>query len=103
MISAKCPIRTTLEMLGGKWRLLIIQVLSSEKQTFGRMKRSLPEISDKMLSQELKILQDNHLILRTETKADGISYELTEAGQQAIPLIHSMKVFAEAYHKSVQL
>ena len=63
-VSARCPIRTTLELLGGKWRLLIIHQIGDETVRFGELKRHLPDISEKMLVQELKTLVDYDLVIR---------------------------------------
>ncbi|ADR21322.1 hypothetical protein MATR_10490 [Marivirga tractuosa] len=68
-ITARCPIRTTMELLGGKWKLLIIQQLKSGKKRSHEIKELLPDISEKMLFQELKSLLESGLISKeTESK-----------------------------------
>lgn len=98
-ISAKCPIRTTLEMLGGKWRLLIIYQLSNNKLRFGDLKRKVTGVSEKMLVQELKTLIDNGLVERINygEVPPRVEYQLTEKGKMAIPLIAEMRNFAVKY------
>ncbi len=99
-ITNRCPIRTTLEMLGGKWRLLLIYQLSSqESMRYGELKRAIPDISEKMLIQELKILVDSGLVRR---KSYGevpprVEYSLTPQGRSALPLIDQMYQFGMGY------
>lgn len=99
----RCPIRTTLELLGGKWRLLLINELKNEPLRFGVLKKRLPDISEKMLIQELKTLVDAGLVHR---KSYGevpprVEYSLTETGKNSLPLIAQMAEFGEAYHQQL--
>ncbi len=98
-ITARCPIRTTLELLGGKWRLLILFQLKDGPLRPSEIKRRIPDISEKMLIQELKTLTDNFLVERINygEVPPRIDYKLTINGQQALPLIDSFKAFADNY------
>ncbi len=100
----RCPIRTTLELLGGKWRLLLINELKNEPLRFGVLKKRLADISEKMLIQELKTLADAGLVHR---KSFGevpprVEYSLTESGKTCLPLIKQMAQFGEAYHSQLK-
>ena len=98
-ITARCPIRTTLELLGGKWKLLIIQQLRSGEKRSHELKELLPDISEKMLFQELKSLLESGLISKkTEsTKPLKVMYSVTEIGERTYPLLKSMRDFALDY------
>ncbi len=98
-IAPRCPIKTTLELIGGKWKLLIIQRLSLGELRFSEIRRLIPEISEKMLTQELKILVDSDLIIRNNfgEVPPRVSYELTPKGKLALPLIKAMKEFSDGY------
>ncbi len=98
-ITSKCPIRTTLELVGGKWKLLILFQLAQGGLRFSELKRRIPDISEKMLIQELKNLMDSHLVLRTNygEVPPRVEYGLTDKGSQALPLIEAMCSFAQAY------
>ena len=100
-ISARCPIRTTLELLGGKWKLLIIHQLRSEPLRLSTLRQLIPDISEKMLIQELKVLVDSGLVKRTNygEVPPRVDYALTEKGQIALPLIEEMARFSESYWK----
>ena len=63
-ITAGCPIRTTLELLDGKWKLLIIQQLRSGEKRSHELKELLPDISEKILFRKLKSLLESGLISR---------------------------------------
>lgn len=100
-VQARCPVRTTLEMLGGKWSLLIVNALRNGGLRPSELMRIIPEISEKMLMQELKHLQVSELV---ERKADGdrVFYQLTEKGKLAFPLLEAMRNFARQYEDSLK-
>ncbi len=99
-IYPRCPVRTAVDLLGGKWRLLIVQVIAEQPARFSDLKRSIPEISEKVLTQELRFLQDNELLIRQEQNG-GVVFEycLTEKGRLAIPVIAAMANFGLHYDK----
>jgi DNA-binding HxlR family transcriptional regulator len=101
-LSPRCPIRTTLELVGGKWRLLILAQLQDGPHRPSELKRRIPDISEKMLVQELKTLVDNFLVERINygEVPPRIDYKLTKNGKNALPLIESFKNFAEKYKLS---
>lgn len=100
-ITAQCPIRTTLEMLGGKWRLLIISQIGEGRLRYGELKRGIPDISEKMLVQELKNLMDNDLVIRHNhgEVPPRVDYTLTENGKKALALVEPIKKFGLEYIK----
>jgi DNA-binding HxlR family transcriptional regulator len=100
-LSPTCPIRTTLEMLGGKWRLLIINEIGLNSLRYGEIKRAIPEISEKMLTQELKTLVDNDLVIRHNygEVPPRVDYSLTENGKKALKLIDPIRDFGLQYIK----
>ena len=103
--SARCPIRTTLELVGGKWKLPILYQLSIAELRFSELKKQIPEISEKMLIQELKVMNDSGLVQRNNfgEVPPRVNYAITEAGKLALPLIKSMADFANAYTQKVAL
>jgi len=85
----------TLDVLGGKWKLLILQYLifrENDTNTFKKMERDIVGISAKMLSKELKDLEANKLISRTvkDTKPITVEYSITEYGKSTSNLIHHL-------------
>lgn len=100
-VTLRCPIRTTTELVGGKWKLLILFQLSNQSFRLSDLKRQIPDISEKMLIQELKTLIDSDLIKReySEDAPQRIEYKITDIGLKVLPLIGEMKKFADAYEQ----
>ena len=100
-VTPRCPIRTSLELIGGKWKLLILQQLYDDTLRLSKLKSSIPDISEKMLIQELKILVDSGLVNRKNfgEVPPRVEYSLTEKGRNSKPLIQEMIRFAVEYEK----
>lgn len=98
-ITPRCPIRTTLELVGGKWKLLILFQLFKGSLRLNELKKSIPDISEKMLIQELKNLVDSDLVSRKNfgEVPPRVEYALTEKGKAAMPLIEAMRDFGLGY------
>lgn len=104
-ITARCPIRTTMEMLGGKWKLLILFQLSKGPQRYAELRKLIPDISDKMLAQELRQLVVDNLIIRRDlaTLPARTEYQLTSQGRLVLPIIEAMHTFSVQYTMEMQL
>lgn len=92
-LDSQCPIIYTLSVVGGKWRWLIIYKLYEDRiLRYGELKRSLPPITHKMLSQELKELEAEKLIHREEYHQipPKVEYSLTEKGETLLPILDLM-------------
>jgi DNA-binding HxlR family transcriptional regulator len=84
-----CPTELAVSVLGGKWRVVILAYLKEGTYRFGELKRRLPAISGKVLTQQLRALAREGLIRRTiysEVPA-RTEYELTEYGRSLIPVL----------------
>ena len=93
-IAPRCPIRTTLELLGGKWRLLTLDRLGDDALSFSELKSRLGPISDKVLAQTLHHLRENRLI---ELKKDR--YQRTDAGAATGPLLTAIVHYGTEYER----
>ncbi|MDF2885378.1 MAG: HTH-type transcriptional regulator [Clostridiaceae bacterium] len=86
----KCPISYTLSVAGGRWKWLILYKLFQNKVLrYGEVKRSMPSITHKMLSQQLKDLESAELIYRKEYYQipPKVEYSLTKKGNTLIPIL----------------
>lgn len=88
-------IRDSLEILGGKWKLLILIYLKNRQDQlvhFKMIERGIQGISAKMLSKELKELEINELVTRTiqDTRPITVTYALTDYGKSVIPVIEAL-------------
>lgn len=103
----RCEIEVTLEILSGKWKSLIIWNLSIHKVVrYNEFKRLIPGITQKMLSQQLKDLEQNKLVNRTvyPQVPPMVEYSLTQLGEDLIPILEGMdkwgKHFVDNYMHS---
>jgi DNA-binding HxlR family transcriptional regulator len=97
-----CPVDVTLSMIGGKWKVLILSHLHQfEKRGFSEIKKNLPRVSEKMLNQQLKELQRDHLIDKNilSDKPYRVEFFLTDFGKSLTPLYKFMSQWGIDYLK----
>ena len=88
-----CPIRNVLSRVGDKWSMLVLFTLeSNNNQRFKELQRNIPDISQKMLTTTLKMLEADGLILRVAFSEipPRVEYSLTEKGKSLLPLINNL-------------
>ena len=96
----QCPMRKSMEMLNGKWKLLLLGTFTEEPiKRYGELKRNIPEISEKMLIQELKSLVEAGLLSKKSYPEvpPRVEYTLTEEGKKTLPVINSLIEFGQQY------
>jgi DNA-binding HxlR family transcriptional regulator len=96
--------RDAMDVLGGKWRLPIVGILSFKgKMRFTEILRSVNGIGAKMLSKELQDLEANKLLTRTvkQTKPITVEYEITEYGRTLINLIQEIVTWGKAHREKI--
>jgi len=97
---AICPIEHVLTHIGGKWKLIILWHLSLTKvMRYGEIKRALGEVSHKMLSQQLKELENDGFVHREEYHQipPKVEYSLTELGQSLLPVLSAMSAWGQTH------
>jgi DNA-binding HxlR family transcriptional regulator len=94
---ADCPVRNVLDQIGGKWRTLLIVALTDGPHRFGALKRGLPDISQRMLTQSLRDLQRDGLVARRvyPTVPPSVDYRLTDLGRSLIDPLAGLIRWAE--------
>lgn len=95
-----CPVRQVLDKVGEKWSVLLVMTLASGPHRFNELRRQVPDISQKMLTQTLRDLQRFGLVSRTvfDTNPPSVEYRLTELGQSMIvPLGHLIRWASQNY------
>lgn len=102
-LSEVCPIRGVLDKLGDKWSMLVILELSTGEHRFSGLKRQIPDISTKMLTQALRILQRDGLVSRAvhPTVPPAVSYRLTPMGESLLTPFGALVAWADANHPAV--
>ncbi|WP_438850368.1 winged helix-turn-helix transcriptional regulator [Bacteroides acidifaciens] len=99
-----CPIRNVIARFGNKWALLVIYILNENGAIrFNQLARQIPDISTKVLSDTLHILEADGLVKRTVFPEVPIrvEYELTETGRSLVPIIISLTEWAQNNMKSI--
>ena len=99
----RCHFELTLQLIGGKWKLLVIYFLSLQKVIrFGQLRRTLPEISERMLVRQLRELEDDGLVSRKVygTVPPRVDYALTQLGESLVPIMESLKAWGNMYELS---
>lgn len=87
-----CPVEATLELIGGKYKALILFHLIEGKLHFSELQRNIPKATPKMLTQQLRELERDNLLLRTVYPVipPKVEYQLTDFGKSIIPVLESM-------------
>jgi DNA-binding HxlR family transcriptional regulator len=96
----------TLDVLGGRWKLLIVHYLITrehEVNTFKKMEKDIEGISAKMLSKELKGLETNLIVNRMvmDTKPVTVQYSITAYGKNILPIIRDMVAWGKAHRATL--
>lgn len=87
-----CPVETTLLLIGNKWKVLILRDLLDGTKRFGELKRSIGSVSQKVLTQQLRAMEEDGLVHR-EVYAEvppRVEYSLTELGESLKPILDAM-------------
>ena len=94
-----CPVTATLSIIGGKWKAVILYCLSFGERRFGEIAVRIPNISRKVLSSQLKELENDGLISRTQYKEipPRVEYALTERGKSLDPVLSAMATWGDAH------
>ena len=97
-----CPVATTVGLIGSKWKLLILRNLLARPWRFNELKKDLEGISQKVLTDSLRSLEDDGIITRTvyPEVPPRVEYALSELGETMRPIIKSMEEFGN-YYKSL--
>ena len=99
----RCHFELTLQLIGGKWKLLVIYFLSLQQDIrFGQLRRALPEISERMLVRQLRELEDDGLVSRKVygTVPPRVDYALTPLGASLVPIMESLKTWGNMYESN---
>jgi DNA-binding HxlR family transcriptional regulator len=102
--NAQCPTRRVLDRIGDKWAVLILILLEHETLRFNELRRRIEAISQKMLSQTLKSLERDGLILREvfPTVPVTVEYSLTGLGRTLAATVDSLRIWAETHIGTVE-
>jgi len=97
-----CPVVATLNMIGGKYKALILWHLVDHTRRFGELQRLIPQATQKMLTQQLRELEKDNLIIRTvyPVVPPKVEYSSSDLGRSIKPILDSMCEWGTDYMKS---
>ena len=92
-----CPIRTVLSKVTGKWQIIIVLALEDGPLRFGALKRTIGDVTQRVLTENLRSLQRDGYLTRTVYSGPpvAVSYELTELGQELADLLTPLVLWAD--------
>ena len=99
----ECPVATTVQLIGNKWKLLIIRNLLDRPQRFTELKKGAPGISQKALTDNLRAMEGDGIVSR-EVFAEvppRVIYSLTDIGQSLLPIIDAMADWGNSYKNCI--
>lgn len=94
-IPTQCPVTATLELIGGKWKTIILYSLSNGTRRFGEIAVRIPDISRKVLTEQLKELEADGLVKREEFKEipPRVEYSLTDLGRSLSSVFNALEIW----------
>jgi DNA-binding HxlR family transcriptional regulator len=100
----ECPVATTVQLIGSKWKLLIIRDLRVRPWRFNELKKDLDGISHKVLTDSLRSLEEDGIVIRTTYPEvpPRVEYSLSELGQSMWPILDAMAEFGNRYKSNLE-
>ncbi len=94
-----CPVETTLMLIGDKWKVLILRDLMPGTKRFGELKKSIGSVSQKVLTAQLRDMEENGLLTRTvyAEVPPRVEYSLTDLGKSLKPILDAMWNWGEEF------
>lgn len=94
-----CPVETTLTLIGAKWKILILRDLLTGTKRFSELKKSIGSVSQKVLTAQLRAMEENGLLTRTvyAEVPPRVEYALTDLGESLKPILDAMWNWGEEY------
>jgi len=93
----KCPVTAAVGIIGGRWKSIVLYILCEDTHRFGQIKKRLPHITQKMLTQTLTELEKDGVIRRKayEEVPPKVEYSLTELGETLLPVLDILHEWGE--------
>ena len=100
----ECPVATAVQLIGNKWKLLILRNLLARPWRFNELLKSIPGLSQKVLTDNLRAMEKDGIITRTvyPEVPPRVEYALSELGESMRPIIKALEVWGTDYQKLVR-
>lgn len=98
-----CPVATTVQMIGSKWKLLIMRNLLARPWRFNELQKSLDGISQKVLTDSLRSMESDGIVIRTvyAEVPPRVEYSLSEPGESMRPIMSAMEAWGKDYKEKI--
>ena len=98
-----CPVEVTLKLMGNKWKILIIRDLLDGTKRFGELKKSVGNITQKVLTSNLRSMEESGLLIRKvyAQVPPKVEYSLTDTGYSLKPILDSMAKWGDDYKSNI--
>lgn len=99
-----CPVETTLQLISNKWKVLILRDLMNQTMRYNELRNSIGTISQKVLTANLRAMEEDGLLTRTiyPEVPPRVEYTLTELGKSLKPILDAMLQWGSEYQKEIQ-
>ena len=101
---SECPVRPAIDVVEGKWKPIVVNALKAGRLRFGQLRRHVPEASRKVLTEQLRELEEDQIISRRAfgQKWERVEYELTAYGRTLVPVLTLMARWGRRHKKIMQ-
>src|SRR5215470_5249553 len=101
---AECPVRSTIDVIEGKWKPIIVNALKQGTLRFGELRREAPEAARKVLTEQLRELEGDYIITRRSfgQRWERVEYSLTPYGRTLVPVLTLMAKWGKTHKKARQ-
>ena len=99
-----CPVATTVQLIGNKWKLLIMRNLLAGPNRFGQLRKTIPGISQKVLTDNLRSMEEDGIVIRTvyAEVPPRVEYKLSALGDTMRPIISAMETWGLGYQEIIR-
>ena len=99
---SECPVRATIDVIEGKWKSIVVNVLKAGTLRFGQLRRHVPEATRKVLTEQLRELEEHQIITRKVLgqRWERVEYALTPYGRTLVPVLTLMARWGKKHKKS---
>lgn len=101
---SECPVRATIDVIEGKWKPIVVNALKAGTLRFGQLRRYVPEATRKVLTEQLRELEQDQIISRNVLgqKWERVEYALTPYGRTLVPVLTLMAKWGRTHKNSEQ-
>jgi DNA-binding HxlR family transcriptional regulator len=101
----QCPVSLTLDKIGGRWKPLILWNLMPGKKRYSELKKLIPAVTEKMLIQHLKQLEEDDLVTRKviEVMPPHVEYNLSKLGLELVPVMNAMAAWGLKNRRKIKI